>query len=70
MLACMSARSEPVLPAGLNPDPTVEVLYSAGAELGECPVYDDETGTLIWVNVDEKTINFLDPIAKTNKYYS
>jgi sugar lactone lactonase YvrE len=54
------------LPAGLNPEPTVEVLY-AGAELGEGPVYEEETGTLIWVDVDKKTINFLDPIAKTNK---
>lgn len=53
---------------GLNPDPTVEVLYSAGAELGECPVYEEETGTLIWVDIDKKTINFLDPIAKTNRY--
>jgi sugar lactone lactonase YvrE len=43
------------------------VLYAAGAELGECPVYEEETGTLIWVDIDNKKINFLDPIAKTNK---
>jgi sugar lactone lactonase YvrE len=55
------------LSAGLNPEPTVEVLYAAGAELGECPVYEEETGTLIWVDISKKTINFLDLIAKTNK---
>lgn len=53
--------------AGLNPHPTVEVLYQAGAQLGECPVYEEETGTLIWVDIDNKIINFLDPIAKTNR---
>lgn len=53
--------------AGLNPEPTVEVLYSAHALLGEAPFYEEDTKTLIWVDVDKKTINFLDPVAKTNR---
>ena len=63
----MASKGTTSLPAGLNPDPTVEVLYAADAQLGECPVYEEETGTLIWVDVDKKTINFLDPITRTNK---
>jgi sugar lactone lactonase YvrE len=43
------------------------VLCAAGAQVGECPVYEEETGTLIWVDIDKKAINFLDPITKTNK---
>lgn len=51
----------------LNPEPTVEVLYKAQAILGEGPFYEEKTGTLLWVDVENKKINFLDPITKKNR---
>ena len=51
--------------AGLNATPTVEVLYAAAAEIGEGPFYEEETDTLLWVDIYKKTINFFD--LKTNK---
>lgn len=45
----------------------MEVLYPARAELGEAPFYDEETKTLLWLDVDRNAINFLDPIARTNR---
>ena len=52
---------------GLNPAPTVELLYAAGAILGEGPFYEHETETLLWVDIDGKKINFLDPVTGNNK---
>lgn len=54
--------------AGLNPEPTVEVLYPAKSTLGECPFYEEETNTLLWVDIEKHTINFLDLATNTNRY--
>lgn len=51
--------------AGLNANPTVEVLYATSAEVGEGPFYEEESDTLLWVDIYKKTINFFD--LKTNK---
>ena len=51
----------------LNPTPTVEVLYSTQALVGEGPIYEEETGLLLWVDVNKNTINFLDTIEATNR---
>ena len=53
--------------ADLNPNPTVEVLYAAQSDLAEAPFYEESTSSLIWVDILKKTVNFLDPIAKTNR---
>ena len=55
-----------VLPAaGLNPEAKVEVLYSPKAIVAEGPFYEEETDTLLWVDIYKKTINFFD--LKTNQ---
>ena len=53
--------------AGLNPSAKVEVLYPAKAILGEGPFYEDETDTLLWVDIDKKTINFFDLKTSQNR---
>ena len=52
----------------LNPQPTVEVLYSTKAVIGEGPYYEEETGLLLWVDIMKQSINFLDPLKGTNRY--
>ena len=49
----------------LNPEATVEVLYPAKAEVGEGPFYEEETDTLLWVDILSHTINFYS--LKTNQ---
>lgn len=44
--------------SGLNANPTVEVLFSAAADVAEGPFYEQETQTLLWVDILKKTINF------------
>ena len=53
---------------GLNPTPTVEVLYAAGAEVAEGPFYEEETNTLLWVDIHKQTINFLNLQTNQNRY--
>ena len=50
---------------GLNPKATVEVLYPAKAKVGEGPFYEEETDTLLWVDIYSHTINFFS--LKTNQ---
>ena len=45
----------------------MELLYPAKSQLAEAPFYEQETKSLLWVDINKKTINFLDPIAKTNR---
>ena len=54
----------------LNPSPTVELLYAAGAELAEAPFYEEETNTLLWVDIFKKTINFFSLKNNQNRYQS
>ena len=37
----------------------VDVLLDAKAQIGEGPVYEEETNELLWVDIPGKTINFL-----------
>lgn len=39
----------------------VHTLLKAGARLGECPRWDERTGTLFWVDIDSHRLHALDP---------
>ena len=56
--------------AGLNPNPTVELLYDGKAELAEGPFFEPETNQLLWVDIYVQTINFLDVATTKNRYFS
>ncbi len=47
--------------------PKVEVLYDGKSILSEGPVYDKTNNELIWVDIDGKTINFLNVSTKKNR---
>ncbi len=54
----------------LNPTPTVEVFYAAKANLGEGPFFEPETNQLLWVDIEESTINFLNVGTVQNRSVS
>ena len=43
------------------------MLYAANAQIGEGPFYEEETNQLIWVDINGKTVNFLDLETKKNR---
>ena len=51
----------------MNQSPTVEVFYAAKANLGEGPFFEPETNQLLWVDIDEHTINFLNVDTVQNR---
>lgn len=51
----------------LNSEPTVEVLYSTRAIVGEGLFYEEETGQLLWVDIEAKTVNFLNIDSGENR---
>ena len=44
----------------------VSVLYEAKAQTGEGPFYDQAREELIWVDIETKSINFLDMNTRSN----
>lgn len=44
----------------------VSVLYDAKALLGESPFYDKSKEELVWVDIEGKSINFLNVNTRTN----
>lgn len=42
-------------------DERLEIALAAGAELGEGPVWDDRTGTLLWVDILQQEVHRYDP---------
>nr|CAR31337.1 luciferin-regenerating enzyme [Suberites domuncula] len=53
--------------SGLNPSPTVELLYDGKAEIGEGPFFEPETNQLLWVDIYKCTINFLNLATIENR---
>ncbi len=47
-----------------------EAVLAAGAGVGECPVWDDETGTLIWLDIPAGRVHRFDPRAGTDTFIS
>ncbi|HVW97765.1 MAG TPA: SMP-30/gluconolactonase/LRE family protein [Mucilaginibacter sp.] len=47
-----------------------ELLYQAGAKLGEGALWNHDTQKLYWVDIEDRTFNILDPNSKENKAYS
>lgn len=45
----------------------VDVVLDVKAILGEGPFYERETHQLVWVDIDRKTINFLNLTDSTNR---
>lgn len=48
-------------------EPTVEVLYSTKAIIGEGPFYEPDTNQLLWVDINSHTVNFLNLDTKQNR---
>ena len=48
-------------------EPTVEVLYNGKARLGEGPCYDHVSGELIFVDILDQTVNFLNLETQQNR---
>ena len=61
------AESHTLVIAGLNPNPTVEVLYAGKAPLAEGPFFEPENNQLLWVDIFGKSINFLNLETRENK---
>jgi sugar lactone lactonase YvrE len=51
-------------------EPTVEVLYNGKARLGEGPCYDHVSGELIFVDILDQTVNFLNLETQQNRSVS
>ena len=49
-------------------EPTVEVLYSTKAIIGEGPFYEPDTNQLLWVDINSHTVNFLNLDTKQNRW--
>ena len=45
----------------------VSVLYDTRAVVGEGPFYDESRDELVWVDIDGKTLNFLNVSTRTNR---
>ncbi|QKS69708.1 SMP-30/gluconolactonase/LRE family protein [Paenalkalicoccus suaedae] len=45
-----------------------ELLYDAKAKLAEGPVWDEDNEQLMWVDIEGKTVNFLDPSGKNEEH--
>ena len=45
----------------------VSVLYEAKALIGEAPFYDQAREELVWVDIEGKSINFLDVNTRSNR---
>ena len=43
------------------PLPEAELVLDAGAEVAEGPVWDADSGCLIWVDIDREAVHFFDP---------
>jgi sugar lactone lactonase YvrE len=55
-------------PPPLAGEPTVEVLYSTKAIIGEGPFYEQGTNQLLWVDINGYTVNFLNLDTKQNRW--
>ena len=51
----------------LNTNPTVEVLYKTNAIVGEGPFFDEEQNQLLWVDINGRTVNFLNVESGENR---
>ncbi len=51
----------------LNTNPTVEVLYKTNAIIGEAPFFDEEQNQLLWVDINGRTVNFLNVESGENR---
>lgn len=45
-----------------------ELVYDGKASLAEGPVWDEEHERLIWVDIEGKTVNFLDPLGENEAH--
>ena len=48
-------------------EPQIEAVYDGTSILGEGPVYDEAKNELIWVDIEGRSINFIDLSTKTNR---